>query len=359
VAGDSGSGGGSAPTAVPAGPAISLEVAVNDILQPWVAEAAAAYNATSPTVNGRSVTVRVTRQNSVSIWADSGSSWTALNHPVVWIPEANYAVAYANEVNLPFSAIESSLAQTPIIWGAYQSRSIVIIDSYGAFTSQAVQEAAAAERWESVGGNSRWQFVKIAFARPESNGSGLAALLTLAGEFAGQPSLTGDLMSDAGLHSWLEPIINGVPNFSTLGPDPALTMANRGTSTGEIALLPESQWLAHFEELNRVEAIELYYPDFYVLLDFPYAIWDRSETSSEERRAAEDFADFLLSADQQRAAGEMGFRPTNGPNLANLTPFSAAIGIAQEELSGSEITPAGRPGTLALLRWFENFRTAP
>jgi ABC-type sulfate transport system substrate-binding protein len=282
-----------------------------------------------------------------------------LNHPVVWIPEANYAVAYANEVNLPFSAIESSLAQTPIIWGAYQSRSIVIIDSYGAFTSQAVQEAAAAERWESVGGNSRWQFVKIAFARPESNGSGLAALLTLAGEFAGQPSLTGDLMSDAGLHSWLEPIINGVPNFSTLGPDPALTMANRGTSTGEIALLPESQWLAHFEELNRVEAIELYYPDFYVLLDVPYAIWDRSETSSEERRAAEDFADFLLSADQQRAAGEMGFRPTNGPNLANLTPFSAATGIAQEELSGSEITPAGRPGTLALLRWFENFRTAP
>jgi ABC-type sulfate transport system substrate-binding protein len=130
-------------------------------------------------------------------------------------------------------------------------------------------------------------------------------------------------------------------------------------STGEIGLLPESQWLAHFEDLNRVEAIELFYPDFYVLLDFPYTLWDGNETSDDERRAAEDFADFLLAPDQQRAAGEMGFRPTSGPALSQLTPFSAAQGIFQESLGGGEVSPADRPGTLALLRWFENFRTAP
>jgi len=347
------------PTNTPTGPAIILQVAVTPVLEPWIADAASAFNTTNPTVSGRAVSVRVTRQDSVSIWAESGGAWTTLNHPQVWIPEASYAVAFANEVNLRYSTIQPSLAQTPIIWGAYQTRSTVIIDAYNAFTTDAVQEAAVEGRWENIGGNSRWQFIKIAFARPNSNGSGLAALLTLAGEYAGEASLTNNLMSDAALLDWLEPVINAVPNFSTLGPDPALTMANRGTSTGEIGLLPESQWLAHFEDLNGVEPIELFYPDFYVLLDFPYTVWDGNETSDDERRAAEDFADFLLGPDQQRAAGEMGFRPANGPDLNQLTPFSAAQGIVQEALGGGEVTPADRPGMLALLRWFENFRTAP
>lgn len=358
-AGDNNGSGQATPADSSGGEPITVEVAAGPLVENWISSAAEAYNQTNPKVGNRPVTVRVTRQDSLPVWSQSTSLWTAQNHPLVWIPAANFEVAYANEVGLPYEAYKPSLAQTPIIWGAFQSRGEVIVRQFGALDGTTVQAAAVAERWGDIGGAPQWQFIKLAFSRPDSFSSGLAALLTLASAYGKSPTLTADLLNDAALQNWLEPVIDSVPAFSTLGADPALTMSTRGISTGEIALLPERDWLIHYEDLSSVEPVMLVYPENHVILDFPYTIWNGSETSEDERRAARAFGDFLISADQQRAAGENGLRPIGWSDLQQFAPFSAAGSAVQLELSGNEISLPDRPALLAFLRWFSNYRTAP
>lgn len=335
---------------------IALQIAVTPLMENWVRAAVIAYERTNPRVGGREVNLQVVVQDSIEVWQGS-SPWTVLNHPQVWIPESNYALNYAQAVDMRYASFEPSLASTPIIWGAYQSRAEVIATQYGTLDGQTIQQAAVAESWAAIGGDSTWRFVKMAFSRPDSTDSGLASLLTLAGIYANDPQLTTQIMNDAGLKTWLEPIIESVPNFSNLGLDPADRMANTRQSTAEIGLLPESQWLAHYSTLSAVEPIVLNYPVNYLLLDFPYAVWDGNETSDEERQAAENFGEFLLTESQQRAVGEAGFRPAQLTDLTQFAPFNAE-GV-QLTLTGSPISLPDRAGVSSLVRWFEGYRTAP
>ena len=346
-------------TAIPTtGAPLNLRVAVSTVAEAWVSDAIDAYNATRPVINGHAVTVQIVRQDSLPVWAESSGVWSAQNHPQVWIPEASYELAFSDEIRLNYEAYQPSLAQTPIIWGAYQSRSAIIIDTYGEFSANTVQQAAAVERWDAIGGNTRWGFVKVAFARPDSGSSGFAALLTLSGEYGVTSRLDSTLMSDSALHDWLLPIIAAVPNFSTLGLDPAATMATRGASTADFGLLPESQWLIHFDTLSQSEPFELFYPANTVVFDFPYTIWNGSETSEDERRAARAFGDFLMSDDQQQRAGEHGLRPAKLNQLAEFAPFRNAGAAVQIDYSTGVISPENRPAMLSFLNWFETSRSA-
>lgn len=338
---------------------INLTVAVNPLLESWVTDAAQRYNATNPQTNGRPIRVTVRRQDSLAVWGENTVHWSSTDHPQVWIPEAGYALTFAQDgFRLNYKAEKASLGQTPIIWGAYQNYGNVIVNNAGALNSTTIQQAAATASWEDMGGNSRWGFIKLAFSRPDSTDPGLASLLTLIGNLGGNTKLTSDILSNTAMLDQLRPVIDAVPNFSTLGLNPASVMATRGTSTGEIGLLPESQWLANFAALSAVEPVQLYYTDAYILLNFPYAIWDGIETTSAERQAAQAFGNYLMADNQQALLGAAGFRPATRSDVSQFAPFQAAQGLVQLELSGNEITPADRSATLALLRWFKNLRPA-
>jgi hypothetical protein len=328
------------------------------MLEPWVTQAAQDYMASNPKVGNRAVMVQVSRQESLGVWGEGANLWSAQNHPLVWIPEAGYNLAFAQEMRLNYQAHKASLGQSPVIWGGYQDYATVIVDRFGAVDSNNIQAAAAAERWEAIRGNSRWGFIKLAFSRPDSTGTGLASLFTLLGDL-NNGALSEGLLGDTGNFEPLKPIIDSVPNFSTLGFDPGLVLSTRGTSTAELALLPEQQWLSHWGQLTQNESLLLYYPAHYILLDFPYAIWSDGETTADERRAAQAFGDFLLTAPQQQALAESGFRPASGGNLSQYGPFSAAGDQVAPRLSGTALTPPDRASVLALLRWFKTYRTAP
>ena len=77
---------------------IELRIAVNPLVEAWVREAAAEYKRTNPRVKGREVNIQITAQNSIEVWQGS-SSWSVLNHPQVWIPEAAYSLNYALVAN--------------------------------------------------------------------------------------------------------------------------------------------------------------------------------------------------------------------------------------------------------------------
>jgi hypothetical protein len=346
------------PTATVDTSTIVMRVAVNPLLHGWVTECAAQYQAANPRQGTRAVNVQVVMQESFAVWGESIPVWSPQNHPHLWLPLARYEVDYAKEVNLPFEVIKPSVGSSPLVWGIYESRAQVLSNHYGLLSTATLQNLAAGERWDAVGGAPQWGFVKMAFSRPDRTAVGLAALLTMAGGYDSQVGLSAELLNNSDLWKWLAPFVDSVSTFSTLGTDPGQAMATRGVSLAEVALLPESQWLMNFATLSRNEGVVLAYPESYILLDFPIALW--SDSNSEETRAAQAFAEYLLLETQQRRLGDYGVRPQrDGDDLADYRAFTQSGLNITFKLSGQALTPPARPSVLALLRWFSGYRSAP
>lgn len=335
-------------------PPVELTLAVNPLIADWAREAVNSYNNTQPVVNStQRVQFNLMVTDDLTVWqGDAG--WTAENHPAAWIPAASASVNYAEN----YTVSVPSVARTPLIWGGYGSRVDVATDG-GAepLDWAAVQQVAAAESWASVGGSRNWNFVKLALPRADQSISGLGALFSGAASFHADADTAGDATRAADFRNWMTPIIASVPNFQTLGANPAAAMA-RGPSTAEIALLPESQWLMSLNGLVSNEPVVFSYPAYPFMLDFPLATWSRAQTANPkaaiERAAADDLAEWLLDEARQAALMAEGLRPAQGEPDADAVLFQAgaAYGIQLAPNFSQLVTAPSRNEAQSLVQWF-------
>jgi hypothetical protein len=338
--GDAGGANGSAGK----GP-IEITVAVSPLAVEWFEDAVQSYNGRRHQVDGRVVEIKLEIQDSLPIWSAPGK-WTTVSHPLVWIPEMSAAVEYANEVGLRFSVLHPSLASTVMMWGAPADRAQAIERQYSGLNWDSIQQASTVSLWEEMGGQAEWgRFFKPGFAQPDRYTSGMAALLVAAAEFHNQAALDTSVLDDPNLKERLKPVIESVPSFAALGAHPAETIAARGASVADVALLPESEWLANYRGLtSKVGPLAFDYPVYQFWFDFPYTVWDGAEVTPQERTAAQDFLNFLLSDDQQRRAANVGLRQADGIPAAS-TLFDQAVGAGV--LAGK---PVGEPIQLPTTR---------
>jgi hypothetical protein len=106
------------------------------------------------------------------------------------------------------------------------------------------------------------------------------------------------------------------------------------------------------------QPLVIVYPDPIAWFDFPYAIYMGQETSAEEKQAALDFKNYLLTADQQVAAQEFGLRPacTECPTGGGLIARWQAVGVQEKIPSAARMRPASRRGLEGLTEWYvENY----
>lgn len=335
-------------------PPTEFTLVVNPLAAGWAREAVTRFNSAAPLVNStQRVQFTVTTLDDIAVWQDT-PGWTADNRPAAWLPAASAAVSYSSR----FTTLIPSLARTPLVWGAYQSRAEVATEG-GArpLDWDAVQAAAAAESWAALdGGSADWRFVKLAFPRPDQTMTGLTALFTAAADFANAASVTGSALRDGAFRAWLEPIIASVPNFQTLGADPAAAMT-RGPSTVEIALLPEALWLNNLRGLTGSEPVVLAYPQFQLTLDFPLAAWaNAAEVTDTERAAVQALGDWLAAPAQQATLLDHGLRPAQAEPDASAALFAAGVpyGILYEPDYGQAVQPPARTDALSLIQWFTN-----
>lgn len=317
-------------------PPLEIRVAVDPLVEAWIRDEIQRFNASAPLVNN---TVRVLATveaavNDVRVWREP-SFWRAGTHPHIWIPSSSYSVEYAP---LPFVPVADSLAHTPLVWGGYASRVDVLTQNGTRPLDWAlIAEAAAVESWEELGGQASWRFLKLAFNLPSSSMAGAGVLYSGAAAYHDTSALSRAMLTNAGFLSWMRPIIASMPGPQTLGSNPAASMAARGTSVAELALLPESQWLVSLEDLLRNEPVVFAYPEYAFVLDFPLALWDDLNTTAEERAAAAALADWLLSAPAQARAALYGLRPAGG----ELAPDAALF--IRGEAYGIQLAPADTP----------------
>jgi hypothetical protein len=339
-------------------PALEVRVAVSPLAEAWARAAADRFNATTPLVNGtQPVAIRIQVQDEVAVWRASPPLWSSAQHPTGWMPALSASLDFAREARLPYQPIAASTAQTLLVWGIFESRAVV--ESAGTSLDwEQAQTIAAAERWDALpGGRSDWGFAKFAFSAPENAIGGVGVLLSGAGSYAQSAALASDNVTDQGFRDWLQPVLASVPNFNTLGQDPAAALT-RGPSVGEIALLPESQWLTNLSGIRAREPIRLSYPAYPLMFDFPLAVWSDSTTPAAERQAVELFAAWLLQPAQQSDALRYGLRPASGvlEEASGLFSAGADAGVVLAPDVTQRIQPPNRDAMLRLLAWASSAR---
>lgn len=332
-------------------PPLEFTIAVDPLAEEWLRAQVERFNASNPIINNaQRVSFTVQTVSDVAIWS-GGVTWTFEQHPTAWLPAYSGSVAYLPS-NMPYRVVQPSTARTLLVWGGFASRVDLLSADGGVLDWEAVARATQAGTWSALGGEPDWQFVKLAFNRPSNSISGVAALISAVSHHAGKTTLTRDDLTD--FSTWFDPIYNSVPNFQTLGANPAQAMATRGTSITDIALLPESQWLLALKDLITVENVRFSYPQTQVIFDFPLTLWDDNLTSAEARAAVEALGNFLVSDSAQSALTAYALRPSkNDPTTADpLFAEGLPYGILlAPDLSGA-VNPPDRNVVAQLIATF-------
>lgn len=311
-------------------PPLEITVAVNPLAEAWVRSAVETFNASEPIVNAtHRVHVTVTTMDDLSVWSDEGQRAWANTHPTAWIPASSDSLAYANR--LPLETVAPSLAQTVLVWGGFTDRVDALTDDGAHPLDWAeIAQAADAGTWAGIAAeHASWGNIKLAFTRPNGSTGGLAVLFSGAGAFADDPVVSGSLVVGDDFHNWMQDILLSVPNYNTLGASVAKTLASRGVSVGEIALLPESEWLTNLSSnlTSASNPIRLSYPAYQFVFDFPLARWQ--DLTTDEDAAVEALYQWL----QQQNPEAYGLRPASG------VPAPTARLWLDGEAYGAQLTP--------------------
>ena len=339
-------------------PPLEFTVAVNPLAEDWLRDAIKRYNDSQPVVNAtQRIQFNISVVDDLSIWQNT-PNYTPDNHPAAWIPSSSVSVSYSERYDLQLN----SLARTPLVWGGYTSRVNVATDNgQTTFDWQAVEQAAAAESWSALAGSSsNWGFVNLAFMQPDLTMGGLGALFSAAASFQENADLSGAATRDPAFRNWLAPVIASVPNFQSLGADPAAAVA-RGPATAAMALLPEKLWLLNLRGLTDEagDSFTFNYPVYQFMLDFPLATWsDSSQISDLEQLAVQSLGEWLSAPQQQARLTQYGLRPAQGePGVADAV-FSAAVpfGIILQADYGTAVQVPQRSEASGLAQWFSQQR---
>lgn len=340
-------------------PPVPLTVAVDPLIADWARAQADAFNNAS-SQGGQRVVVTITPQNDVPVWRNR--IWSESNRPDGWIPASTMAVSYAQAVGVPLEVISPSLAQTPLIFGGYESRvAVVLADALDADALGWAQigEAARLESWQVIGGDAGWRFFKLAFPLPTQTSAGLGVLFSAAADYHGRATLdSADLSDPAFRDAFLSAIINSVPDYNAVGTDAPLFMVRSGQAVADIGIAPESQWLLRLGNFPAGDPIRLSYPRYLFVLDFPLVRWSGTANDPDTRNALERFAAFLGEPERQADLLNFGLRPTESTpaQIASAPLFGDPRALP--DLSGRERVspPARNTDAQGLLTWFDNAR---
>ena len=217
--------------------AITVRVLTALPVEAWVRSAAAAYNATAPTLDGVPITVEIIAMDGLTAlgrWDRNAfgalegdrtseghpedldeATRTALDDfPTAWIPDSRYLVELANasykerlgrDVFLTDGEYRARpIATSLFTWGLYQSRADVLEEKFGEISWNTIHDAAIAKGgWPELGGDPGWGFFKLVVPNPNKNVGGLHAMIAAAGEYYGRPDISVADVTDAEFQAWL------------------------------------------------------------------------------------------------------------------------------------------------------------
>jgi hypothetical protein len=359
-------------------------------VEPWVRNAATAFNAEKRVVNGAVVHIEIVAADGLTAlgrWdrnefgalpADvrpenlSEAERLALEEfPTAWIPDSRYLVELANasykeRLGRDVFLTDGEYRARPIAislfaWGVYASRGAVLEQKFDTVDWRTIHDAAIAKGgWPELGGDAKWGFFKLVVPNPSKNVGGLAAMIAIAGEYYGRTDISVEDVTNPEFQEWLNQLMGAVTDFSSTSAYTAEDFALFGYSVGDGGQLLESDLLQNMQGIvtRWEDPLKIYYPQYVTWFDFPFTVWVGPESSALKKNAALEFQRFLLDEAQQQAALVFGLRPAN-PNIpVDATPESLFVkwqdrGVQPVVPRTSAMRSPDREVLLTLLRWFE------
>lgn len=228
-----------------------------------------------------------------------------------------------------------SLFITPLVLVAWEDRGSVLWpdgSSSAAIWANLHDVLNNDQGWAAFG-QPAWGKATFAQTSPETSNSGIQTILLMAYDYHKKTSgLTVDDIRDPGFQAWFA----NIQRHSQIGKSTGFLMDDmiaRGPDGYDAVAVYENLAIGKLNNaLSRWnQPLRVYYPPSNILSDHPYAILNAPWVSDEQRRAAEQFGEFLRSTEMQQRALTYGFRPAH-QNIAITETFNkyTAMGIQVE-----------------------------
>ncbi len=237
----------------------------------------------------------------------------------VWAPASSlYEDVFLREWELkhsskPFTK-EEDLALTPMVFVMWEERYDAFVKKYGELNFKTIGEALAeAGGWDAIAGKPEWGLFKFGHTNPNKSNSGIMALVIMAYDFHGTcKDLTMKNILDVSFQNWMRSIESGVSGLVHSTGVMMKDMVLKGPSTYDAILVYESVAIDYLKNAEgRWGTLKVVYPARNAWNENPYYILDVPWSSDEQRRAAAEFLEFLLTEPIQRQSLTHGFRPGN------------------------------------------------
>jgi serine/threonine-protein kinase len=200
---------------------------------------------------------------------------------------------------------------TPEVIVVFEDRYQALVKTLKRVDFTTLREATLAKRgWGEIAGRPEWGRVTFGLGDPRQHASGLVAAILLGAEFFHtDAALTPAQASDPRFREWTRAFHDALAvkeNNRGIMND----MVLRGPSAYDAALVYESDAVMMLKNLqDRWGPARVIYPGINFWNESRYEIVEGS--TDEQKKAAEDFRDFLLSIPAQEKLATYGFRPAN------------------------------------------------
>jgi ABC-type Fe3+ transport system substrate-binding protein len=347
----------------------------------WIEEAARRFESAGTTVGGRPIKVtlvglgsreiadRVARQD----WGNDPPPGVVSPASSLWVEVLRSDWAARNGGAQIVEGATPPLVLTPLVAVAWEERADVLWpQGVTDFWPELHDALANPQGWIGVAQANgfapgspeyqkaqAWGLVKFGHTSPLRSNSGAQALILMAYGYHGKTSgLTPADVVDEDFQRWLEEMESAVLDFGESTGTFMTNMVQFGPSKYDLVLSYENLAIENITAAQGRwgQNLRVYYPPATMFSDHPYAILGDPLTTSEQRAAAAQFRDFLLSRPIQELALQYGFRPAD-PNVSVVTsdpanPFNtyASAGV-QVDIALQVETPSGETITTLLDLW--------
>lgn len=364
-----------------AGGAVMVTFAYSTEKADWLRAAVSAFNQGNHTLNGNGKTIQV-QLNDLGSVDGQAQILSGQLKPVAWSPASdleinrlNYKWQQAHSGNSIISYTEQfqprSLVKSPLVLAAWQRRAQALLTHFNVPTLDwpTLSVAFQAKNWSEVGGQQSWGPAKFGQTLPVQSNSGLLTITLLAYDhFQEQRALTTAQVNDPGYWSTLDVFEKAVNSF---GHSSGTYLKNDIIDGGGPA---QADVIATYENLvltlqaqarsQQGQPLLIYYPSVNMLSDHPFAVLQGDWVTDEQKQAALQFRDFLLSPAQQRLALSYGFRPANTavtltdastPNNPFVSLSSLFPNRRPDPLQSQAQTPSGDIVDALITSWSQHY----
>ncbi|MDZ4719998.1 MAG: substrate-binding domain-containing protein, partial [Roseiflexaceae bacterium] len=314
----------------------------------WLEDAVKRFEATNPREGRRPIQVELRGIGSRAIplrtaqeqWGEDGQPTVISPASSMWVEllRTEWAARHPNQPNIIAAgdAAPQPLALTPLVIVAWEQRARVLWgDDTSTFWDTLHRALANPKGWVGVAEQrgfavgspeytqaQQWGFVKFGHTSPLTSNSGAQTLMLLAYAYHNKSSgLTSADITDPAFQKWLLEVETAVLEFGDSTGTFMTNMVQFGPSKYDVVAVYENVAIENIQAAQGRwgQDIKIYYPPATMFSDHPYAVLDAPWTTPEQRAAAVQFRNFLLSRPiQELALQSYGFRPAD-PNVPLLT----------------------------------------